>query len=261
MLPSGNSLSLIYFSPTGNSRQVARHIGRGTGLPMTELDRTLLPARQHHHRFSSEEIVLLALPVYGGRLPVVAGDFFDGLRGDRTPAILAVTYGNRHYDDALRELQALAESHGFFPIAAGAFVGQHTFNAQVGAGRPSAADAQGQEDFGRLIRAKLDSAAGNFPPLTVPGEFPSARPLAQLHIAPSVADDCDGCGTCVDECPAGAIFSADPHQTDAALCLACGRCVQLCPRQARALDHEKIHAAAQRLATHFLSPRPEEIFL
>mgnify|MGYP002799423549 CR=1 FL=1 len=47
--------------------------------------------------------------------------------------MITVTYGNRHYDDALIELFDLVREQGFRPLAAAALVGQHTYgHIQVG---------------------------------------------------------------------------------------------------------------------------------
>ncbi len=47
------------------------------------------------------------------------------------------------------------------------------------------------------------------------------------------ADSCTGCGTCVDECPAGAIeLKDDLAVVDEDECLDCGACEDACPNGA-----------------------------
>ncbi len=48
------------------------------------------------------------------------------------------------------------------------------------------------------------------------------------------ADLCVGCGTCIDECPVGAISGElrEPHHIDADKCIACGACAEICPVEA-----------------------------
>ncbi len=46
------------------------------------------------------------------------------------------------------------------------------------------------------------------------------------------SEKCDGCGSCVDECPVGAIELNDKAHVDPDLCTECGSCVDVCPNQA-----------------------------
>ncbi len=47
-------------------------------------------------------------------------------------------------------------------------------------------------------------------------------------------DTCIGCGTCVDECPVGAITLNDDGKAviDAEKCVECGSCAGACPVEA-----------------------------
>lgn len=51
-------------------------------------------------------------------------------------------------------------------------------------------------------------------------------------------DECTGCGTCVDECPAEAITLNDDDiaVVDANECTDCGLCVDACPTEAISSD-------------------------
>lgn len=69
----------VFFSPTGTTRSVIGAIGRGIGRPAeNRLDITRsvpsgLPA------FSQEDLVIVGIPVYGGRLPKLAVERFQPL--------------------------------------------------------------------------------------------------------------------------------------------------------------------------------------
>lgn len=45
-----------------------------------------------------------------------------------------------------------------------------------------------------------------------------------------ISDDCVACGTCIGECPAGAISEgATKYSIDPDACLDCGTCADVCP--------------------------------
>lgn len=51
-----------------------------------------------------------------------------------------------------------------------------------------------------------------------------------------IGDDCVACGTCIDECPVGAISAGDTkYSIDPATCVECGTCADVCPSGAISL--------------------------
>lgn len=48
-----------------------------------------------------------------------------------------------------------------------------------------------------------------------------------------ITEDCQACGTCIDECPNEAISEGDPiYIIDPELCQDCGTCAESCPNEA-----------------------------
>ena len=48
-----------------------------------------------------------------------------------------------------------------------------------------------------------------------------------------IGEDCIACGTCIDECPVGAISEgADKYSINADDCADCGTCADACPNDA-----------------------------
>jgi ferredoxin len=47
-----------------------------------------------------------------------------------------------------------------------------------------------------------------------------------------ITDDCIACGTCIDECPVGAISEGDIYKIDPDACTECGTCADACPSEA-----------------------------
>lgn len=160
----------LYFSPTGGTRTYVRAVAAAMPHMGGEVDLTRPEERRKVHMFGADDVVVLGVPVYYGRVPEVPG-LLDGLQGEETPAVLLAVYGNRLIDDALAELSDLCAARGFRPLAAGAFVAPHTFSAKVAMGRPNAGDlaAAAELDAGRRR-----SCRGLGAPRNCPGTGPTA---------------------------------------------------------------------------------------
>ncbi|MGN0196342.1 MAG: 4Fe-4S binding protein [Candidatus Cryptobacteroides sp.] len=50
------------------------------------------------------------------------------------------------------------------------------------------------------------------------------------------ADKCVACGTCIGECPVGAISEGDVYTINPDLCVECGTCAGVCPQEAISLE-------------------------
>ncbi len=51
-------------------------------------------------------------------------------------------------------------------------------------------------------------------------------------MAYEITKDCFACGTCISECPIGAISEGDIYSIDPDICVDCGLCVDVCPVEA-----------------------------
>ncbi|MBC5649043.1 4Fe-4S binding protein [Christensenella tenuis] len=224
------NVTAIYFSPTGGTKQYVRAVARGLGKAYGEVDLTDKETRAQEHTFAPDDLVVIGVPVYYGRVPQLPDGLLRGLRGNHTPAVLVAVYGNREFDDALLELSGLCEKQGFYGAAAAAFVAQHTFSAKIAGGRPDADDLLIAEEFGRNIKALPAEKAGR--EIRLPGN----RPYRSFQVAPFTPKGdkkCTACGACARACPAGAIAPETPRETDAKKCIRCLACVHVCPVHAR----------------------------
>lgn len=257
-----NQCCIVCFSPTGGTRKLAEAVAAGLGLPTAVSDVTLPEARLALPQILPRDVVLLAAPVYYGRVAALAAQQFSRLTGGGQPAILLLSYGNRHYDDALLELRDTAAASGFVPVGAGAFIAEHSFSTvefPMAAGRPDAGDFRVAEDFGRNVGQRLTSGAR--PLGTLPGTFPY-KAYPDMRRAPLSTADCTCCGTCVGSCPTGAISLVEGRLlTDERQCIICQACVKLCPENARVDGAPGGREGRERLAPLTAARRDPETFL
>lgn len=256
------------FSATFRTRDLARALGRRLARKLglespAGLDLTA-DSKRPERRYDCHDLVLLAAPVFGGRLPGPMEQRMQCLRGDGTPAVLMASFGNRAYDDALLELDALARARGFVPLAACAMVASHSLVPSCGKGRPDEEDERGLEQFAdhlaAMIRQHAEDApwSGEFvPPL--PGSFPWKN-YAPTPLPQSVSEACVLCGMCIRECPTRAIDRKDPAVVDAGRCICCMRCIKVCPVNCRKPDEKFIQAIASRIEPLCATRKDSEFF-
>ena len=251
---------VVCFSPTGGTAKIAAAVARGMGFSVVVSDLTL-PLHEERAPMSVEkEFVILAAPVYYGRVAKTAMERMASLQGGGNPALVLLSYGNRHYDDALQELYTLAEAAGFIPVAAAAFVAEHSFCTAAfpfAAGRPDGADLSAAEDFGRRLASQLRDGVVKLP--GVPGNFPY-KEYPDMHRAPLCTEACSLCGTCVSLCPVGAIYMEERIRTDEQRCIICQACVKGCPEGARVDTATGASETRERLSTLIKERREPEIF-
>ncbi len=222
----------LYFSPTHTTEKSLKAFAEGTGVPFEMVDLTTPGQRAAFKRvFRPDELVVVGFPVYGGRLPGGLDDFFTGIRGQGGPAVAAVVYGNRDYDDSLLELKMKLEQCGFQVRAAATFIGEHTFSANIAGGRPNDNDLTTAKEFGRKAALALkNDAAGQ---LVFKGTFPFNAKGTGPGTPPTTSEDCVMCGLCSANCPWGAIDTSDNRTIDITKCMRCARCIKECPTGAK----------------------------
>ena len=222
----------VYFSATNTTRTVVSTITRTWQASTRNLNLTSAPI-QEDMLISSDEVLLVGMPVYGGRIPNVAVESLKHLKGKHTPVVLVAVYGNREFEDALVEMQDLMEANGFFVMAAGAFVAQHSIFPHTAKGRPDAADLDKIKDFAKRCQELINQGFSlDAQSVKLPGNRPYKTP-GNIPLQVKTSSKCSECGTCIKVCPTQAIPVDNPHRTDASLCIHCGRCIYVCPEQAR----------------------------
>lgn len=218
----------IFFSPTGGTKKVADIVAKGTKLDAEEIDLIKEPDKLMKVNFEKEDLCLVAVPSYGGRIPLVITDMFRNVKADGTKAILVAVFGNRAIDDTLLELQDVLEASGFVCIAGMEAVAEHSLMHQFGTGRPDQQDERELLEFAEKIMKNIETQDEP--------EFPGNRPYREyggVPLKPVANGKCTSCGLCAKECPADAISLDNPKLTDKDKCISCMHCVAICPKKAR----------------------------
>jgi len=263
-----DTVNLIYFSPTRTTQKILQAMAEGMSVGRIDhLDLTPPQAETRLFDEITDELTILGAPVYAGRLPIEAVRRLRRLKAREAPAVVVVVYGNREYEDALLELKNLAGEQGFRPIAAGAFIGEHSYSTNgtpIAVGRPDEADLNQAREFGERIFGKILNGRGmdRMSALEVPGNFPHKERMERPLEAPTTRETlCVLCGTCAAVCPTAAVTAADAVITEPERCILCQACVKNCPAGARVMEVERIKKVAGWLSTHCARRKEPELFL
>jgi ferredoxin len=235
----------IVFSPTGGTENCAYIVATTLNSNAETIDLTDRAVDFTKVVIAPEDICVIAVPSFGGRVPAVALERLAQIKGNGAKAILMAVYGNREIDDTLLELKEVAENAGFKTIAAISAVAEHSMVRQFAANRPDVQDQMELERFATQIAARI--AVGMFKEVKVPGNKPY-KEFNGVPAKPMASEACKQCGKCADQCPVGAIPKDAPNETNKEKCITCLRCVAICPAKARDMSPEFKEAITQRLA-------------
>ena len=264
------NLRTIYFSATGTSKKIALAISQSIATEFVVEDITFQSLQ--NTTYATDDLLCVAVPVYGGGVAPVALKRLEAIRGNNTPAVVAVVYGNRNFERAAVQMSDFLAERGFITIAVAAFVGEHSYSTEqypIAVGRPAEGDINDAKHFGQLVKEKLatgiesvdvsalqcpDSGEENVKAFV---EFVKGYQAEQaknpIKLLPITDEDrCVMCGVCVDVCPMEAIDRENVSVVDSTLCIKCCACVKECPKEAKTLNSP----FAPMLSKYFSQSKP-----
>lgn len=264
----------VYYSGSGSTRRLLRGMAEAAGealmLPVRELDYSRPEAREKSYCFTETDLVFWGSPTYAGRLPNVLLPFLRGnFTGGGAAAVAVVLYGNRSYDDALKELCEVLTGNGFLAAAGAAVTAEHAFAPALAHGRPNAEDRAAAAEFARKTALTL---RGREHPITVtvPGREPigayytplglDGEPARFLKAKPKTdPEQCTRCGLCAAVCPMGSIPREEPTECTG-ICIKCQGCIRECPAGAKYFDDEAFLSHRAMLEQNYIRRRENEFY-
>lgn len=274
-MPCIEKVIAVFFSPTGNTakiiKTIAQKLASKLAVPSAEDDFTLPKQHEAVREFGAHDLVVFGVPTYAGRVPNKVLPFVQNLFcGNGARAAAVVTFGNRSFDNSLRELGSELLKNGFSVLGAAAVVCEHAF-AAVGLGRPNEEDMAALNTFCESLVRKItlprdgisdfaikgnDALEGYYVPLGTDGKpvnFLKAKPITDKT-------KCDNCGVCAAVCPMAAIDKNDVSLVPG-ICIKCQACIVYCHTKAKSFDDPLFISHRTMLEKNYTRPAVSEFFL
>lgn len=273
----------VHFSPGGTGRKVVRKIGQTiaqeANIGFQEINMLKAENRQTKHVFGEDTLVLLVNPT-ATTLIGMPKEVIQSLMGEKTPCVPIVMYGNGGYGVALKLLRVQMHKRGFVPVAAAAFIGQHTAHPEIATGRPDREDLLQAEAFGKQICKKLfvDKVLELKQPIGISWQKEGVTGILKTAITACIggygikmptsvkrmtfSDACTGCGACVKHCPVQALsFQNGCVVQDVDTCVGCYACFSGCAQKAIYPDNKLHDQLGETMARYRVERKEPTIFL
>lgn len=239
-------IGILYFSPTNTTKKICQAIASGMGekdpedLNITFPDfREKLISNQESMMENIGHLVVGA-PVYAGKLPLQFIECINGLNCKGKKCTVVVVYGNRDYGIAFRNMAEILIKKGCKVVAAGAFIGQHSYKdiIPVAIGRPDKNDLEQAFNFGKNSINNSKYLSINEIPVQLDWISKSKSYFKSVAVE-YISENCTKCGICAKHCPTGVIsakigdYISKKAKAD---CIACMACVFECKYKARIME-------------------------
>lgn len=247
----------VYFSPTGGTKKILDILMDEWHIEKELVDLTV-PDFDQRYQLGRDDICMVAVPCYGGRVPDIVIRRLTKIKGDHTRTILVVVYGNRDYEDTMLELKDTIKKNSFNAIAAISAVSKHSIMNQFAGDRPNEMDIMQLKVFSKEIIHLIETNE-RYDDLKVPGNYPY-RQYKGVPFKPKGNKQCNKCGICARSCPTQAISIESLKLVDKSKCISCMRCVNICPNHARQLNPLLLKLASKLMVKSCSSRKENQLF-
>ncbi len=247
-------ISKIYFSPSGTTEKIVNEIAKNFQTNMENYD---LLSFDENKEFDNE-IVIIGMPVFDGRIPKLARKRLENIKGNNTKAIVVINYGNIDYGNALLELTELLKENNFSIVGICAAVSQHSLFNEIGTNRPDVIDLKMINHFSKEMIKKLESGVED--ELFVGGKKPYPEYSMLKYDVDCNEDLCVQCMDCAYTCPEEAIPEENPQTTNMDDCSRCSTCINICSQNARSFSGDYYENQKENMISNFSNRKEAEFF-
>jgi Pyruvate/2-oxoacid:ferredoxin oxidoreductase delta subunit/protein involved in ribonucleotide reduction len=235
-------IGVLYFSPTHTTKKICKAIAFGMGVKDPVIFDITIPdfraklTSNPNGILDNLDHLIIGAPVYSGKLPVQVIECLRSLRGNEKECTAVVVYGNRDYGIALYQMAEILSDNHFNILAAGTFIGQHSYSdiIPVAIGRPNNADLEKAYNFGseslntsRYLSLKDIPVQRDM--FSMSKKYTPIRPVFK-------SEKCTHCKICSKRCPLSIISPETGNwinQHAMKQCIGCMACVSSCKDKAR----------------------------
>lgn len=267
-------INVVYFSPTKNTEKVVKRVAEVIAnifdVEIIYIDYTDEKIRNHIYKFEDDELLIYGSCVYAGRIPNKLLPFLqNNIKGNKTLCIPIVTYGNRSFDQALKEAQQELQKNSCITVAAAAIPAQHAFTNALATSRPTNKDMHEIENFAKKVAIKIRKLNRLNIKINLPGDEEITKyyiplkedgtPAKFLKAKPKTdSTKCCNCGICATVCPMQSISYQNVSEIHG-ICIKCQACIHQCPTQAKYFDDKEFLSHVKMLEKNY-KEKKENLF-
>jgi len=235
-------IGVLYFSPTNTTKKICKAIAFGMGvkdpvdLNITNPDFRAKLTSNPNAILDNIDHLIIGAPVYSGKLPKQVMECLKSISGNEKECTAVVVYGNRDYGIALYHLVEILSDNHFNVVAAGTFIGQHSYSdiIPVAIGRPDKSDLEkaynlGSESMNTSNYLSLEDIPVQQDMFSRSESYNPIQPVFK-------SEKCTHCRICSIRCPMNIISPETGNwlnQEAKKQCIGCTACVSSCKDKAR----------------------------